>query len=118
MSKYYKSRTYAVHYRDGWEAMGQDKEVPVLTRLVALAYARTDSNAHAQFGHGELMQILCVEKDKVQRLIGQAVKARLLDPMSCASCLVAPAHISDHRYLANPCDRHKTKAYKNDYFGP
>jgi hypothetical protein len=84
-------RPYAVHYRDGWEGIAQDKETPQLTRLVALAYARSDSNGHAHFGHGEIMQILGTNSQQVQRLIDQAVRDRWLRELSTAYCLVAPS---------------------------
>lgn len=97
---------YAVHYRAGWDEMGHDMEVPNLTRLVALAYARTDENGHARFRRGELMTLLGVTRQAVQKLIDRAVRDRWLTNASCSECLVAPAHITDRRYASGPCPVH------------
>lgn len=97
---------YAVHYRTGWESMGQDPTVPNHTRLVALAYARTDENGHARFRRGELMETLGVNKQAVQKLIARAVRDRFLMSASCSECLVGPPHISDRRYASGPCPVH------------
>lgn len=97
---------YAVHYRDGWEAIGLDTGKPKLTRLVAFAYARTDSNGHARFLRGELMKLLDTTKQTVQKLIDRAVRDGWLTDRSCSECLVAPSHISDRRYVAKPCPIH------------
>jgi hypothetical protein len=97
---------YAVHYRDGWESIGCDVETPNLTRLVAYAYARADSNGHARFVRGELAKLLGVTKQQVQKLIDRAVRDRWLTAASCSECLVAPSHVSDRRYIAGPCPVH------------
>jgi hypothetical protein len=98
---------YAVHYRDGWESIGDDAETtPLLTRLVAKAYARADSNGHARFVRGELAKALGVTKQAVQKLIDRAVRDRWLTDLSCSECLVAPPHITDRRYIAGPCPVH------------
>jgi hypothetical protein len=97
---------YAVHYREGWEAIGTDAEKPKLTRLVALAYARSDSNGHAQFVRGELAKLLGVTKQAVQKLIIRAVRDGWLTDTSCSECLVTPSHITDRRYIAGPCRVH------------
>jgi hypothetical protein len=107
MKDNYMRERYAVHYRDGWESIGADVEAPKLTRLVALAYARSDSNGHAQFVRGELAKALGVTKQAVQKLINRAIRDRWLTAESCSECLVAPPHVSDRRYLAaGPCRVH------------
>ncbi|OBK46506.1 hypothetical protein A5656_03595 [Mycobacterium gordonae] len=97
---------YAVHYRDGWEGIGLDTDKPKLTRLVALAYARTDENGHARFLRGELMKKLDTNKQGVQKLIDRAVRDGWLTDLSCSECLVAPPFVSDKRYHAGPCPVH------------
>ena len=101
---------YAVHYRAGWEAIGIDESTPKLTRLVALAYARTDSRGHARFVRGELMQKLGTNKQGVQKLIERAVRDRWLTDLSCSECLVAPEHITDRRYVTESCPVHAVRA--------
>jgi hypothetical protein len=87
--------------------MGHDKEVPQLTRFVALAYARNDSNGHARFERGELAGILCVDRRNVGKLIDRAVRDRWLDKLSCSECLVTPPHISDRLKTAELCPVHE-----------
>jgi hypothetical protein len=67
-----------VHYRAGWEEIAQDDGTPNLTRLVALAYARTDEFGHARFLRGELMGKLNVSKQAIQKLIDRAVRDKWL----------------------------------------
>lgn len=101
------TRRYAVHYRDGWESVGTNADTPRLTALVALAYSRADSNGHAQFVRGELAKLLGVTKQAVQKLIDRAVRDKWLAGASCSECLVAPPHITDHRYVTKgPCRVH------------
>jgi hypothetical protein len=100
------TQRYAVNYRDGWEAIGSDTEAPNLTRLVALAYARSDSNGHARFVRGELAKLLGVTKQAVQKLIDRAVRDKWLTAASCSECLVCPPHVTDRRYIAGPCRVH------------
>lgn len=97
---------YAVHYRYGWEDIGNNTSTPKVTRLVALAYARTDENGHARFRRGELMTKLGITRQEVQRLIARAVRDWWLTGQSCSECLVAPKHITDRRYSAGPCPVH------------
>lgn len=101
---------YAVHYRAGWEAIGNDTTKPKLTRMVALAYARTDSRGHARFVRGELMQKLGTTKQGVQKLIDRAVRDGWLTDLSCSECLVAPEHITDRRYITDACPVHAVRA--------
>lgn len=97
---------YAVHYRDGWELIGNDETKPKLTRIVALAYARTDSRGHARFLRGDLMKRLSTSKQGVQKLIKQAVRDGWLTDLSCSECLVAPSFITDRRYITDSCPVH------------
>lgn len=104
------TRRYAVHYRDGWEAIGKDAAKPALTRMVAFAYARSDENGHARFVRGELMKILKVATPQaVQKLIKRAVRDGWLTDLSCSECLVAPEHVSDRRYEVGPCAVHAVR---------
>lgn len=101
---------YAVHYRAGWDSIGNDTDTPKLTRLVALAYSRTDSNGHARFVRGELASKLNATKQAVQKLIDRAVRDKWLTNISCSECLVAPPHVSDRRYITGTCPVHALRS--------
>lgn len=104
------TKRYAVHYRDGWQEIADDTTAPPLTRLVALAYARTDENGHARFLRGELMKKLGTTRQGVNKLIARAVRDRWILDISCSECLVAPEHITDRRYSAGSCPVHALRA--------
>lgn len=104
---------YAVHYREGWKKMGDNPDLPMLTRMVAYAYARTDSLGHARFMRGELMRLLGVNRQRVQKLLDRAIHDGWITDISCSECLVAPDHVSDRRYITYSCPVHEARRIQN-----
>jgi hypothetical protein len=67
-----------------------DSELPVYQRLTYLAQAKCGSNNHAEFGPGELSNLLSVTRQAIYVAIDKAVKLKLLMPGSNLRCLRFP----------------------------
>lgn len=96
-----KSRTWARHYQDDWQARAGDPRLPYWLRVAALAFGSHADNGHARFKRGEIALILGTVDGQtgelrpfanVRREVARAVEYGWLEPGSYWGCLIVPAH--------------------------
>lgn len=98
-------RLWSKHDRMEWLQRSQVTYAPLWYRLGALAMATHRENGHSPFEPGELASTLIAPNKQtgeigpapdstLRRNITRAVDYGMLDPMSCARCLVVPRGVT------------------------
>jgi hypothetical protein len=97
-----RQNPFGMHRQAVWLERSADSMLPDWIRLSLLAFARHRANGHANFGSGEIGQLLAhtasngerqpLSKSAVSNAIKRAKDKGWIDRESCARCLVVPPH--------------------------
>lgn len=83
---------FALHQQPVWLERSEDPRLDLWLRVAALAFGRHRRNGHANFGAGEMADLLGAAPAAVSRAIREAKARGWIDGESHARCLVVPPH--------------------------